>query len=117
MPKSASTFLTQVVSRTIGGNTAFPHPPSDKDSHGFDQISLMRTVANFEVVQSHYPANDRVIAFLSLRNLDPVVFTRNIFDALVSASEHSAYLDPKAPAFDLSQETKTQISIYKALTF
>jgi hypothetical protein len=98
MPKSASTFVSGLVSEMTGLPMDDPHSYNESFMFGLDKGLLGDLCQRDVVVHGHLAANPRSVCYLRLLKARPIVTVRNIFDALRSYVDHvfpSRQVDPE----------------------
>ncbi len=90
MPKSASTYLCNVLNALVGGAVNTPHSQNERTGTALDLLATLRALSAPGVVHSHLPAGARTVAVLALLAIRPIVLVRNIHDAIVSYADHLA---------------------------
>lgn len=84
MPKSGSTFLTQVLSEVTGFDHRYAFYAGHQNEQDLHRASLLHAVLRPAVIQQHLRATERNLQLLQGLRTRPVVLVRNVFDALVS---------------------------------
>jgi len=108
LPKSGSTFLTELLARLPGMRTAYPVPGYDRREQELCAESLRQEVHNTRfmrqlwrrqalagaapprgfVAQLHLRHSEPTAALLRSQRVVPIVLERNLFDAVVSLADH-----------------------------
>lgn len=88
MPKSASTFISHCLGGALGYRVRGAHNMNDGTGTGFDLTSLLRVSGPDIVAHSHLSANARVLTYIKIMGIRPIITVRNIFDALRSYADH-----------------------------
>jgi hypothetical protein len=94
MPKSASSFLIDVVGGLTGmrqGSLAWSYGGREQT---LDVVQLARIDHRAYVAQQHVRYSGDVGEFIAEFNLTPVVLTRNVFDVVASFRDHIRSLEP-----------------------
>ncbi|NQW10817.1 MAG: sulfotransferase domain-containing protein [Alphaproteobacteria bacterium] len=89
MPKSGSSYFCTILANLVDGVMISAHSANDRVGVAFDFLELLRALRHGEVIHSHLDASVRTRSALILFGKRPIVILRNVFDALVSYSEHS----------------------------
>lgn len=87
-PKSASTFISEVVGEVNGFRKVPLHRRYGRVEQDIDQLWAMRFLLKNTITQQHVKYNEQTRMAISLYNLTPVVLVRNIFDIIVSMRDH-----------------------------
>ena len=100
-PKSGSTFLTNVIAKSMNLDTqnlnTFAYSPTDFGINSRNQelceFALIKSIFNTSkkggfVAQHHTKANMFLINQINYFKFKPVILTRNVFDSLVSADDY-----------------------------
>lgn len=122
MPKSASTFLSNIIAEILGyqhGYLAFAYHNIEQELY---LPKLIDSWGRGTVVQQHVRANKPNLKILEEFRLRPVVLTRNLFDIVVSLRNHllnerpdnipSLYLSEEFESFGTEQQLDTVITLY-----
>lgn len=88
MPKSASTFVSGLVTEMTGLPMDDPHNYNEFFTCGLDKGVLGDLCQRDVVVHGHLAANPRAVCYFRLLKIRPIVTVRNIFDALRSYVDH-----------------------------
>lgn len=88
MPKSASTFVSGLVTEMTGRPIDDPHNYNEFLQVNFDKGCMWDLCQRDVVVHGHLAANPRTVCYFRLLNVRPIITVRNIFDALRSYVDH-----------------------------
>ena len=88
MPKSASTFLADVISALPGMRMRSLAREMGQREQVLDLVKLAQYDLQAYVTQLHLRYSNDVAQLRQIFHLSPVVLTRNIFDAIASARDH-----------------------------
>ena len=88
MPKSGSTFLTDVVASLPGYRRARLSPTYDQREQELDEYCIEQVDAYSYVAQQHVRYSGWTQRMLDQYEIKPVVLVRNIFDIIVSLRDH-----------------------------
>jgi hypothetical protein len=88
MPKSASTFLSQMMAVALQRQVFTPHSKNAVTGVEFDLLLVIEALSHPCVLHNHLTGHGRTMAIVNLMGVKPIVQTRNIFDAIVSYSDH-----------------------------
>lgn len=88
MPKSGSTFLSRAVSAASGYSHSFLAYAYGNGEQELYLPSVIDAYGRGTVTQQHFRANPHNLEILETYGIRPIVLTRNVFDALVSARDH-----------------------------
>ena len=96
-PKSGSTFLTNIIAKTLNLDiqnlTTFSYRPTNFGINNREQelceLSFLKSVFRSSnnggfIAQHHTKANSYLVNQINYFNIKPIILTRNIFDSLVS---------------------------------
>jgi hypothetical protein len=118
MPKSASTYLCNLLSTLVGGAVNTPHSQNDRSGTALDLLSTMRALSAPGVVHSHLPADARTVAVMTLLAIRPIVLVRNIHDAIVSYADHLAgRVYPGSRPSAMSREARLESALARVAPF
>jgi uncharacterized membrane protein YkvA (DUF1232 family) len=88
MPKSGSTFLSDVISQLPGFQRAVLYPSSDRREQELDEFCL-RQVNKFDyVAQSHSRYSEWTADMCRAYDLKPIILVRSLLDVVVSLRDH-----------------------------
>ncbi len=88
MPKSGSTFLTQIVGKYEGFRRVRLIPTWGAREHELCQIKLSRYNHNRYVAQHHIRNSEWTQHLIAKYNLTTIVLVRDLFDVVVSLRDH-----------------------------
>lgn len=88
MPKSGSTFLSRAVASASGYAHSFLAYAYGNAEQELYLPAVIDAYGRGTVTQQHFKANQHNLEILNAFRIRPVVLTRNVFDALVSARDH-----------------------------
>jgi len=99
MPKSGSTFLSDVISQLPGFQRALLYPASDRREQELDEYCLREVDAHDYVAQSHCRHSEWTDEMRRTYGLKPVVLVRSLLDVIVSLRDHVRKQSPIWPMF------------------
>jgi hypothetical protein len=88
-PKSASTFLHEVLTGATGFRTHLLHATGQDNERNIEPHRVPLFMARHTVSQEHMRATRRNTELLRRMGVRPVVLVRNLFDVLVSSGDHA----------------------------
>ncbi len=88
MPKSGSTFLSDVISQLPGFRRALLYPSSDRREQELDEFCLREVNRHDYVAQSHTRYSEWTADMCRAYNLTPIVLVRSLLDVIVSLRDH-----------------------------
>ena len=104
MPKSGSTFLTNVLSALADYKTrslCYSYAQTEQDLYLPKVINNNSTAC---VTQLHIRATDSNIELIRNFSIQPIILVRNIFDIIVSIRDHQYRESIKSPMFYLTED-------------
>jgi tetratricopeptide (TPR) repeat protein len=115
VPKSASTFLKNVLENLTGYRDLFAVYAAGQNEHDLYLPSLVEYAAVDTVTQQHCRASDANVQMMQAFGIRPVVLVRNIFDSVMSLLDFyrnqgayfNSYFRPDFPSLD----DETQIDL------
>ncbi|MBV9993800.1 MAG: sulfotransferase domain-containing protein [Caulobacteraceae bacterium] len=99
MPKSGSTFLTDVVASLPGFRRADLTPAYGRRQQELDEVCLRRFAKSDYVAQNHVQHSDWTFELCRDYGVRPVVLVRDLFDVVVSLRDHLRNEGPVSPIF------------------
>jgi hypothetical protein len=98
MPKSGSTFLTEVIVAATGYGRYLLNTRGHDNERTVDRAAVPMFTARDTVSQEHMRATERNVRWLRELGIRPIVLVRNIFDAIVSARDHAVAESTSGPS-------------------
>jgi hypothetical protein len=99
MPKSGSTFLTDVIAELPGFHRAVLVPAYGRREQELDETCLRREDRFDYVAQNHVQYSDWTAQMCGDYGVAPVVLVRSLLDAIVSLRDHLRNEGPGSPIF------------------
>jgi len=99
MPKSGSTFLTDVIAELPGFHRAMLVPAYGRREQELDEACLRREDRFDYVAQNHVQYSDWTAQMCGDYGVAPVVLVRSLLDAIVSLRDHLRNEGPGSPIF------------------
>lgn len=99
MPKSGSTFLSDVISQLPGFRRAVLYPSSDRREQELDEFCLREVNKYDYVAQSHSRYSEWTAQMCNAYHLTPIVLVRSLLDVIVSLRDHVRKQSPVWPMF------------------
>lgn len=87
-PKSGSTFLEAIIKNYTSRPTFSMTSANDSDSVNLDALVFEQALRPGSIVRGHLSANARCIARCIAYNIKPIFIYRNIFESIMSFSDH-----------------------------
>lgn len=88
MPKSGSTFLSNLVGRIDGFRKTRLTAAYDRIEQEIDPRAALRRARHSYIAQHHVKYNENTAYVVDTFDITPVVLVRNIFDCVVSLRDH-----------------------------
>lgn len=104
MPKSGSTFLTDVIAALPGFHRAVLVPAFGRREQELDETCLRREDRFSYVAQNHVQYSDWTAQMCGDYGVAPVVLVRSLLDAIVSMRDHLRNEGPGSPIFYVNRQ-------------
>ena len=104
MPKSGSTFLTDVISELPGFRRAVLVPAFGRREQELDEDCLRRHDRDDYVAQNHIQYSDWTGQLCGDYGIAPIVLVRSLLDVIVSLRDHLRNEGPVSPIFYVGRE-------------
>ena len=88
MPKSGSTFLSDIISQMSGFRRALLYPASDRREQELDEFCLTQVNKLDYIAQSHTRYSEWTADMCRSYDLKPIVLVRSLLDVIVSLRDH-----------------------------
>ena len=98
-PKSGSSYLSALISNLSGYSVASYVPYEGRREQELSEVHIekVKELEN-QVAQHHVRASEATLHLIRAYNLTPLVLVRNIFDCVVSLSDHMKNKSPVFPS-------------------
>lgn len=101
LPKSGSTFIASIIGRLPGFVTLGFSPSGERREQEIDTAMVKRFTRKFIkrncIAQHHVRASRSTIRCIEQFEMQPIVLVRNLYDAIVSLSDHLVCESPEMP--------------------
>lgn len=87
-PKSGSTFFERILAFYTGKKALSMTSLNDSDGANLDTLMFERALRARQIARGHLSANARCVSRCVLYDVRPIFIHRNIFDSLLSFSDH-----------------------------
>ena len=104
MPKSGSTFLSNVIAELPGFRRAVLVPAFGRREQELDETCLRHEDGSNYVAQNHVQYSDWTAQMCGDFGLAPVVLVRGLLDAIVSLRDHLRNEGPASPIFYVNRQ-------------
>ena len=114
VPKSASTFLKNVLAELTGYRDVFAVFAAGQNEHDLYLPSLVETADTNTVTQQHCRASEANIQLMQGFGIRPIVLVRNIFDSIISQLDfyrQGAFFNSYFRADFMGMDQETQIDL------